>query len=184
MNVKRKGAAHAVSAYRSVGGGADGVPGSLGEPGSPEEPGSQGAGSRKELGSPLEPGSGATRRHRRGVSPRRRRRGPGARGAGIAVLACALGLTAAGALSAAPAATAHAAVKTAADVTRTAKTTDAPATHAAGTPNYGQNYYVFPQSMPQSQIQDAVNSIATQQVPNQFGSQRYTLLFEPGTYGS
>ena len=38
--------------------------------------------------------------------------------------------------------------------------------------------------MPQSQIQATVNAIASQQVPNQFGTQRYALLFEPGTYGS
>jgi hypothetical protein len=38
--------------------------------------------------------------------------------------------------------------------------------------------------MPQSQIQDTVDSIANQQVSNQFGTQRYALLFEPGTYGS
>ena len=38
--------------------------------------------------------------------------------------------------------------------------------------------------MPQSQIQATVNSIASQQIPNQFGTQRYALLFEPGTYGS
>ncbi len=44
--------------------------------------------------------------------------------------------------------------------------------------------YVFTPDMPQSQIQATVDSIATQQVPNQFGTQRYALLFEPGTYGS
>jgi hypothetical protein len=38
--------------------------------------------------------------------------------------------------------------------------------------------------MPQSQIQATVDSIAAQQVPNQFGTQRYALLFEPGRYGS
>ena len=38
--------------------------------------------------------------------------------------------------------------------------------------------------MPQSQIQATVNAVATQQVPNQFGAQRYALLFEPGTYGT
>jgi hypothetical protein len=38
--------------------------------------------------------------------------------------------------------------------------------------------------MPQSQVQATVNSIANQQVQNQFGTQRYTLLFEPGTYGT
>jgi hypothetical protein len=38
--------------------------------------------------------------------------------------------------------------------------------------------------MPQSEIQATVDSIASQQVSNQFGTQRYALLFEPGTYGS
>ncbi len=38
--------------------------------------------------------------------------------------------------------------------------------------------------MPQSQIQATVDSIANQQVSNQFGTQRYALLFEPGSYGS
>jgi hypothetical protein len=38
--------------------------------------------------------------------------------------------------------------------------------------------------MPQSQIQATVDAIASQQVSNQFGTQRYALLFEPGTYGS
>jgi hypothetical protein len=71
----------------------------------------------------------------------------------------------------------------------------APAAHAAarvlaapatppGQPNFGPNVYVFSPSMPQSQIQATVNSIASQQVSNQFGTQRYALLFEPGTYGS
>ena len=59
-----------------------------------------------------------------------------------------------------------------------------PAVHLAGEPDLGPNVYVFTPSMPQSQIQATVNSIANQQVPNQFGTQRYALLFEPGTYGS
>jgi hypothetical protein len=50
--------------------------------------------------------------------------------------------------------------------------------------NFGPNVYIFTPSMPLSQIQATVDSIATQQVPNQFGTQRYALLFEPGTYGS
>src|SRR5215472_13043384 len=54
----------------------------------------------------------------------------------------------------------------------------------AGVPSFGPNVYVFTPDMPQSQIQATVNAIATQQVPNQFGPQRYALLFEPGTYGS
>jgi hypothetical protein len=70
-----------------------------------------------------------------------------------------------------------------------------PAAHAAarvlaapatlpGQPNFGPNVYVLRPSMPQSQIQATVDSIASQQVGNQFGTQRYALLFEPGTYGS
>jgi hypothetical protein len=51
-------------------------------------------------------------------------------------------------------------------------------------PDFGQNVYIFNPSMPLSQIQATVKSIATQQVSNQFGTQRYALLFEPGTYGS
>ena len=38
--------------------------------------------------------------------------------------------------------------------------------------------------MSQAAIQKPLDSIATQQVPNQFGTQRYAIFFEPGTYGS
>jgi hypothetical protein len=55
---------------------------------------------------------------------------------------------------------------------------------APAQPDFGPNVYIFSPSMPQSQIQATVNSIASQQVSNQFGTQRYALLFEPGTYGS
>jgi hypothetical protein len=57
-------------------------------------------------------------------------------------------------------------------------------TPTSGPPNFGPNVYIFTPSMSLSQIQSTVNSIATQQVPNQFGTQRYALLFTPGTYGS
>ena len=43
---------------------------------------------------------------------------------------------------------------------------------------------IFDPSMPTSQIQMAVDAIANQQISNQFGSQRYALLFKPGTYGT
>jgi hypothetical protein len=59
-----------------------------------------------------------------------------------------------------------------------------PATRLAGEPDFGPDVYVFTPSMPQSQIQATVNAIASQQISNQFGTQRYALLFEPGTYGS
>ena len=53
-----------------------------------------------------------------------------------------------------------------------------------GQPDFGPNVMIFDPSMPTSQIQAAVDAIAIQQVPNQFGSQRYALLFKPGTYGT
>ncbi|HKN17325.1 MAG TPA: glycosyl hydrolase family 28-related protein [Candidatus Sulfotelmatobacter sp.] len=54
----------------------------------------------------------------------------------------------------------------------------------SGQVNLGPNVYIFNPSMPLGDIQATVDSIATQQVSNQFGTQRYALLFEPGTYGS
>jgi hypothetical protein len=53
-----------------------------------------------------------------------------------------------------------------------------------GQPDFGPNVVVFDPSMPTSEIQARVDAIAAQQVPNQFGSQRYALLFKPGTYGT
>ncbi len=58
------------------------------------------------------------------------------------------------------------------------------AARAAALPNLGANVVVFTPAMPVSQILATVNALATQQVSNQFGTQRYALLFEPGTYGS
>src|SRR6202158_3306637 len=56
---------------------------------------------------------------------------------------------------------------------------------AATTPaNFEPNVYIFTPDMAQSDIQAKVDAIATQQVSNQFGTQRYALLFEPGTYGT
>jgi hypothetical protein len=55
-----------------------------------------------------------------------------------------------------------------------------PAVH----PDFGSNVYVFSPGMPQGRIQARVNSIARRQAANQFGAQRYALLFEPGSYGS
>ena len=51
-------------------------------------------------------------------------------------------------------------------------------------PDFGPNVIVFDPSMSTSQIQATVDGIATQQVPNQFGTERYALLFKPGTYGT
>ena len=117
-----------------------------------------------------------------GTGPGRERRlsGPARRLRRVAILAVAV-LGAAG-LSAAPAWAASA--KPAAAARAAAPATVSPAVHLAGEPDFGPNVYVFTPSMPQSQIQATVNSIANQQISNQFGTQRYALLFEPGTYGS
>jgi hypothetical protein len=55
---------------------------------------------------------------------------------------------------------------------------------SSGQSDFGPNVYIFNPGMPQSEIQATVDAIANQQVSNQFGTQRYALLFEPGTYGS
>ncbi|MFL5732850.1 MAG: adenylyl cyclase [Chloroflexia bacterium] len=51
-------------------------------------------------------------------------------------------------------------------------------------PDFGPNVYIFDPSMSTSQIQATVDAIAAQQVDNEMGSQRYSLLFKPGTYGT
>jgi hypothetical protein len=62
--------------------------------------------------------------------------------------------------------------------------TNARAAGSSRQPDFGQNVYIFNPNMPLSQIQETVDAVATQQVSNQFGTQRYAFLFEPGTYGS
>jgi len=62
--------------------------------------------------------------------------------------------------------------------------TAAPAALLAGHPDLGPNVVVFDPSMPTANIQAKVDEVAKQQVSNQFGAQRYALLFKPGTYGS
>src|SRR3954464_15301181 len=54
----------------------------------------------------------------------------------------------------------------------------------AGPLNLGPNVIVFDPSMPTSQIQATIDGLAAQQVDNEFGAQRYALLFKPGTYGT
>jgi hypothetical protein len=49
---------------------------------------------------------------------------------------------------------------------------------------FGPNVYIFSPSMPQASIQSTLDSIASQQVSNQFGAQRYAIFFAPGTYGT
>jgi hypothetical protein len=60
----------------------------------------------------------------------------------------------------------------------------APSATAAGDPDLGPNVMVFDPSMPTGEIQAAVDAIYAQQVNNEMGSQRYALLFKPGSYGT
>ncbi|HEX4784826.1 MAG TPA: coagulation factor 5/8 type domain-containing protein [Candidatus Sulfotelmatobacter sp.] len=62
--------------------------------------------------------------------------------------------------------------------------TSATAATAPSSPNFGSNVYIFTPDMAVSDIQTTVDAIAAQQVSNQFGTQRYALLFQPGTYGT
>ena len=56
----------------------------------------------------------------------------------------------------------------------------------AASPVFGPNVCVFSDTMTQAAIQADLDAISTQQVPvgSQFDSNRYSLFFEPGTYGS
>ncbi|HEV2656469.1 MAG TPA: glycosyl hydrolase family 28-related protein, partial [Ktedonobacteraceae bacterium] len=121
--------------------------------------------------------------HSRGATERRQpvQRLPGL----IMLLCCMVGLFTAS-LFFQPA-LAHAAAQgkqaTNTGMSRTANVPAAPLP-SAGQPNFGPNVYIFNPQMPLSQIQATVNAVANQQISNQFGTQRYALLFEPGTYGS
>ncbi|MGH7760619.1 MAG: adenylyl cyclase [Candidatus Dormibacteraceae bacterium] len=55
---------------------------------------------------------------------------------------------------------------------------------SSGAPDFGSNVLIFNPTMPQSEVQATLDSVSGQQVNNQFGTQRYALFFEPGTYGS
>jgi hypothetical protein len=55
---------------------------------------------------------------------------------------------------------------------------------AATEPDFGPNVRIFEPGMPTSQIRATVDAIAEEQVPNQFGTERYAFLFKPGSYGS
>jgi len=53
---------------------------------------------------------------------------------------------------------------------------------APGNPDLGPNVSIFDPSMSASTIQNRLNTVFTQQERNQFGPQRYALLFKPGSY--
>jgi len=49
-------------------------------------------------------------------------------------------------------------------------------------PDFGPNVLIFDTSMASATIQNQLNSVFTTQQSNQFGTQRYALLFKPGSY--
>ena len=51
-------------------------------------------------------------------------------------------------------------------------------------PNLGPNTFVYDPSTPAATIQSRLNSIATQMKTNQFGTERYAVLFKPGSYNA
>ena len=53
-----------------------------------------------------------------------------------------------------------------------------------GQPDFGPNVKVFDPSMPLADIQAAVDAIKDKQLDNEMGTDRYALLFKPGTYGT
>ncbi len=53
---------------------------------------------------------------------------------------------------------------------------------AASAPNFGPNVLIFSPSMPAAAIQEQINKVYAIQEKAQFGSERYALLFQPGTY--
>ena len=57
-------------------------------------------------------------------------------------------------------------------------------TGQSNTPNFGSNVYIFDPSMSSSSIQTTLNNVFNTQKLNQFGTQRYALLFKPGTYSA
>ncbi|MFJ4521787.1 RICIN domain-containing protein [Streptomyces sp. NPDC088810] len=57
-----------------------------------------------------------------------------------------------------------------------------PVTPSATNPDLGPNVVVFDPSMSSSAIQGKLDTIFKQQETNQFGSQRYAVLFKPGAY--
>ncbi|HWC82165.1 MAG TPA: discoidin domain-containing protein [Pseudonocardiaceae bacterium] len=54
----------------------------------------------------------------------------------------------------------------------------------SGTPDFGPNVLIFDPTMSSANIQSSLDSVFNSQQSNQFGAQRYALLFKPGTYSA
>ncbi|KOV62039.1 coagulation factor 5/8 type domain-containing protein [Streptomyces sp. MMG1121] len=59
-----------------------------------------------------------------------------------------------------------------------------PVTQSTGDPDLGPNVVVFDPSMSSATIQGKLDAIFKQQETNQFGAQRYAVLFKPGAYSA
>jgi hypothetical protein len=92
----------------------------------------------------------------------------------------------AGVLAAVPAASAAVVGSTSATVAVSAPSLASSLCPDADTATFGPNVCVFTPSMTQAAIQADLDAIADQQVPvsAQFDNDRYSVFFEPGTYGS
>jgi hypothetical protein len=55
---------------------------------------------------------------------------------------------------------------------------------ASSAPDFGPNVTIFTPAMSRADIQAKVDAVAAGQLANEFGPERYALLFQPGTYGS
>src|SRR4051794_22473194 len=60
----------------------------------------------------------------------------------------------------------------------------ASATRAVSTPDFGPNVTIIQPGTSTTEIKTTVDAIAAEQVDNEFGTQRHTILFMPGTYGT
>jgi len=68
--------------------------------------------------------------------------------------------------------------------TGAAATAAPPQTTDPTNPDLGQNVILFDPSMPTSEIQATADAIHAQQVSDEMGGNRYSLLFAPGVYGT
>lgn len=53
---------------------------------------------------------------------------------------------------------------------------------SATNPDFGPNVFTFKDTMDDAKIQEQLNKISKKMVPNHFGSERYAVMFEPGSY--
>jgi hypothetical protein len=68
--------------------------------------------------------------------------------------------------------------------TWTVNTVTTGCTGQSNTPNFGSNVDIFDPSMSAASIQSTLDSVFNTQKLNQFGTQRFALLFKPGTYSA